>query len=115
MEIKSSFIIIILWVKVTNKDPLSTPSTPTSKYSPETLITVQADDRVVIILQQQSPLTLPLGHERELLDRQRSHPLPVRSDAAQVTAVVVPVVLPVTRTDCVLGLVPAKTHLQKST
>lgn len=88
------------------------PSDPISKYSPETLITVQADDRVVIILQQQCPLTLPLGHERELLDRQRSHPLPVRRYAAQVTAVVVPIVLPVTWTDRVLGLVPAKTQLQ---
>lgn len=76
-----------------------------SLHSLEVLIAIQADDGEVAVLQQQPAIRLSVGHERKLPYRQRSNALPVRFDAAQMTAVVVAVILAFRGRDGVLGLV----------
>lgn len=78
-----------------------------TRFSLEILVTVEADHREVSVLQQQPALGLPVRHEGKFSDGQRADALPISFDAAQVTAVVVPVVLPLRRRDGVLGIVPS--------
>lgn len=91
------------------------PISQSACHSPETFVAVQAHHRIVIVLQQQGAITLPLRHKRKLSYGQGAHPLPIRRHAAQLATVVVPIVLAITGTHRVLGFVPKSRERERVT